>query len=163
MEEGLSQENYLRLALRLRCGFCQITLTSCSYFNLPVRSEIKRTSLCDAIRSLPFPYLSLSASCSCANLRYLNKSECPISWLSLMISQRHGVTNSNLSCKATAAALQQKHHYYSERCCYLTAHSRPSDQLFITTVASAATAAPILLLLICRIGKSYRSTCPRVH
>jgi len=31
MEEGLglSQENYLRLALRLRCGFCQITLTSC--------------------------------------------------------------------------------------------------------------------------------------
>ena len=29
MEEGLSEENYLRLALRIRCGFCQITLTSC--------------------------------------------------------------------------------------------------------------------------------------
>ena len=29
MEEGLSQENCLRLALWLRCGFCQITLTSC--------------------------------------------------------------------------------------------------------------------------------------
>ena len=28
VEEGLSQENYLRLTLRLRCGFCQITLTS---------------------------------------------------------------------------------------------------------------------------------------
>ena len=32
MEEWLSQENYLRLALRLRCGFCQITLTSCLTF-----------------------------------------------------------------------------------------------------------------------------------
>ena len=29
MEEGLSQENYLRLALRLRCGLFQIILTSC--------------------------------------------------------------------------------------------------------------------------------------
>ena len=30
MEEGLPQENYLRLVLRLRCGFCQVTLTSCT-------------------------------------------------------------------------------------------------------------------------------------
>jgi len=30
MEEGLSQENCLCLALWVRCGFCQITLTSCS-------------------------------------------------------------------------------------------------------------------------------------
>ena len=29
MEEGLSQENCLSLTLSLRCGFCQITFTSC--------------------------------------------------------------------------------------------------------------------------------------
>ena len=33
MEEGLSQKNYLWLALRLRCGFCQITLTSCVFLS----------------------------------------------------------------------------------------------------------------------------------
>ena len=30
VEQGLPQENYLRFVLRLRCGFCQITLTSCN-------------------------------------------------------------------------------------------------------------------------------------
>ena len=39
MEEGLSKENYLRLALRPRCGFCQITLTSCISIHTDIRYE----------------------------------------------------------------------------------------------------------------------------
>ena len=55
LEEGLSQENYLRLALRLRCGFCQITLTSCDTLHILV-VHIMQSSVCGFVNRFAVLY-----------------------------------------------------------------------------------------------------------